>query len=580
MTHMLIHELPEQSKSLIHRLRCVLQEAPGSVAAELLDRAKVEAAAKPRMVVTGQYSSGKSSLIKALTDGAVNPLIDADIATSEVTEYDWDGAVTLVDTPGVQSGRRGHDEIASEAIGNADFILFVTTVALFDDAARDYLRYLANELQMFGQMILVIAQTSKAPPAKGVREQEVQEALGTVDINLPIVEVDSVYYMRSLEGGARADSLRVLSRIDELRAAINQLSEDRGSLARLRQPLTLVRQLCDAAQELFVADDHSRVALSLLASQARTISERHSALDTAFSGAETEFKRHCLADVVGFVDTVTTLPDDGDGSWAKIDAAEASLVEALERHAERFAGAIKLLAGTQFNTLNDELVEIGDSNRLTRLLQSPIDLKLEAPDSVHAESAVRARPGFGAAGVDWRRMAELIKRGQGWWGAGDGVRDAAGSLGHKLVLEVGHKFSFKFKPWQAVKIADKIGKFAKLGGFILQAGSAGYEVWQNEREARAAQISSERQHAALVTEIMGQADKIAAGARHQLASIIDPQLDALLAEIRNAQNEILSADVMRGAAATELREIAAEADRLLHESAVWRGEHSNRALSS
>lgn len=579
MTHMLIHELPEQSKSLMHRLRRVLKEAPGSAAAELLERAKVEAASKPRMVVTGQYSSGKSSLIKALTDGAVNPLIDADIATSDVREYDWDGAVTLVDTPGVQSGRRGHDEIASEAIGNADFILFVTTVALFDDAARDYLRYLANKLRMFGQMVVVIAQTSKAPPAQGVRQQEVQEALGTVDFNLPIVEVDSVYYLRSLEGGARADSLRQLSCIDELRTAINQLSEDRGSLARLRQPLTLVRQLCDEAQELFVADDHSRVALSLLASQARTISERRSALDTVFSGAETEFKRHCLADVVGFVDTVTTLPDDGVGSWAKIDAAEVSLVEALERHAERFAGAIKLLAGTQFDTLNDELVEIGDSNRLTLLLQSPIDLKLEAPDSVHAESAVRARPAFGAPGVDWRRIAELIKRGQGWWGAGDGVRDAAGSLGHKLVLEVGHKFNFKFKPWQAVKIADKIGKFAKLGGFILQAGTAGYEVWQNERQVRAAQISSERQHAALVTEIMGQADKIAAGARHQLASIIDPQLDALLAEIRNAQSEILSADEKRGAAATELRDIAAEVDRLLHESAAWRGKLSDSALS-
>ena len=68
-------------------------------------------------------------------------------------------------------------------------------------------------------------------------------------------------------------------------------------------------------------------------------------------------------------------------------------------------------------------------------------------------------------------------------------------------------FGKKFKPWEAVKIADKIGKAAKVGGFVIQIGGAGYEVWRNEREARKAQVESERQHAAFVTEIMGHADE-------------------------------------------------------------------------
>ena len=60
----------------VHR---VLGAGTGSLATALLERARVEPREKPRMVLTGQFSSGKSSLIKALTDGAVDPVIDADI---------------------------------------------------------------------------------------------------------------------------------------------------------------------------------------------------------------------------------------------------------------------------------------------------------------------------------------------------------------------------------------------------------------------------------------------------------------------------------------------------------------------
>lgn len=565
MTKILIHELPERSQLLLARLQAVLRDTPGTAASTLLARATIDPAGKPRMVLTGQYSSGKSSLIKALTDGAVEPLIDADIATGEVTEYEWDGAVVLVDTPGVQSGLRSHDDLAMDAIGSADFILFVITVNLFDDASRDFLRRLANDLQMFGQMIVVITQTSKRSAADGLRQQAVQDALGTATFNLPIVEVDSVDYMRSLEGGNRAEAFRQRSRMDDLRAAINRVSAERGDLARLRQPLHLIRQLCDDAQELFVHDDTSRAALTLLAAQTRAISQRRFMLDQSFTRADVDFKQKCRVDVVGFVDSASTLPADEPQAHTLLEDAEVRLVEALERHASEFAERINNLAGSEFDTLSEELLEIGASNRLGVLLRPSGAVSLEAPDRVHSSSPTTVAPKVASNTVDWQKIGDLIERGQGWWGAGDGLREASGSLGHKLVKDVGHTFGHKFKPWQAIKIADKIGKAAKVGGFLIQAGTAGYEVWKNEHEARTAQIQSERQHSALVTEIMGHADKIASDARRELSAIIDPRLDQLLDEIRAAQDEILNAEHARGVAADELRAIAAEADRLLSE---------------
>ncbi|NRQ50406.1 GTPase [Aeromicrobium stalagmiti] len=514
------------------------------------------------MVLTGQFSSGKSKLITALTDRAVEPASDADIATDTVTSYPWDGAVVLVDTPGVQSGLRSHDDLALSAIGDADFILFVIHVGLFDDASRDFLRHLANDLQLFGQMIVVITQVGKQAAAPGIRQQAVKAALGTTTFNLPVVEVDSVDYLRSLEGGPRAEAFRTRSGIDDLRATINQISEDRGELARLRQPLHLTRQLCDEAQGLFIADERARLALSLLASQRSAVSERRLMIEKTFRTSEADFKSSSLVDVKAFVDRATSLPEDSDNAQQVLAGAETRLVEALERHADAFGRSIARLAESQFDKLDEQLIEIGDSNRATQLDRPVGDVNLAAPDSF---GTVDGRPPGGGPrpSLDWRSASKQIKNSRAWWGAGDGVRSAAGSNGHQIVLDIGHRFGKKFKPWEAVKIADKVGKAAKVGGFVIQIGGAGYDVWKNERDAHRAQIESERQHSAFVTEMMGYADRIAADARNQLWSIVDPPLDAFLAEVTSAQDQIIRSEGVRNDAVAELDAIAGEADRLL-----------------
>lgn len=195
--------------------------------------------------------------------------------------------------------------------------------------------------------------------------------------------------------------------------------------------------------------------------------------------------------------------------------------------------------------MTERLVEIGDSNRAQQLSRPGQDVSLESPDALRGRTASGSAGSESVSKVDWRKVADQIKQGQTWWGVGDGLKTASGSVGHNAVKDVGHFFGKKFKPWEAVKIADKIGKIAKVGGFAIQVGLAGYEVWKDERTVRAAQIESERQHAAFVTEIMGHADKIAADARLQLSATIDPPIDAFIATIQAAQAEVLGADRAR-----------------------------------
>ncbi len=127
---LLIQDLPERGEAVLERLRDALRSSSDERISGLLSR--VPNMSGPfRLVATGEYNAGKSSLLKALT-GAEIP-IHSDVTTSAVHEYPWHH-VLLVDTPGVKAGEALHDERAEEALRKADLVIFVITVDLFDDA--------------------------------------------------------------------------------------------------------------------------------------------------------------------------------------------------------------------------------------------------------------------------------------------------------------------------------------------------------------------------------------------------------------------------------------------------------------
>jgi hypothetical protein len=562
MTKVLIHELATQAPPLFDRFHRALASNTTPEVQALLARALIDPHAKPRMVLAGQFSSGKSTLIKALTDGAVDPKVDADIATDEITEYPWHGQVILVDTPGVKSGLREHDELAWEAVGRSDFILFVVTVNLFDDAAAAFLRELAYKHQKFDQMIVVITQTSKLSAEDGARRWAVQQALGTVNAVPPICEVDSLYYLRSLTDAARADLLRTLSRIDELKDEINRISDERGDIATLRQPFQLIRQLCDDAQTLLTEDPHRRMALSVLAAQHKAVTERRVIIDTQFRTAETRLKSSCLSDIAGFVDLAMDTDQEADDT--AVPAAWDKLVLRLNRHAEKFADDVNLLTAQEFDQLLLRLGEIEDSNRVTELVRYTGDVEARSLDRGPAKVADRPASRSGGFDISWaKQMGTWLKQGRALWGAGEGVKASAGSFGHQAVRQVGATFGAKFKPWQAVRIADNIGKAAKVAGFAIQAGITVASVFTTEINEARAQAARDRRRSAFITELMAMVDEIVSEARTDLKNIVDPPFNDLLAHLDQLRDEVIAADDARGTAAAELVAIAAEADRLL-----------------
>ena len=92
------------------------------------------ALARPAVVVAGDYSAGKSSFIKRMFTefGIEVPAslhIRADATTDDVHRYEM-GRIDIVDTPGFQSRRPDHDDLALAGVRDAALVVVVLAMRI------------------------------------------------------------------------------------------------------------------------------------------------------------------------------------------------------------------------------------------------------------------------------------------------------------------------------------------------------------------------------------------------------------------------------------------------------------------
>jgi predicted GTPase len=96
-------------------------------ASPLAELRKIESAGMPRYHLFGDYSSGKTSFIKRLLIDAGLPLpptieVRADPTTDSSHSYEWEQAL-LVDSPGLQSSKAAHTDVALKAVADASVLI-------------------------------------------------------------------------------------------------------------------------------------------------------------------------------------------------------------------------------------------------------------------------------------------------------------------------------------------------------------------------------------------------------------------------------------------------------------------------
>jgi small GTP-binding protein len=159
--------------NLLSRARHTLSEAPSETIQSLAERVPTAIISDDEKVVfAGQYSAGKSTILRALT-GREDVAIGAGITTAQAHIYEWEG-IEVVDTPGIHTTvRPDHDEITYRAIAAADLLVFVVTNEMFDSHLAGHFRQLAIERDKAHEMMLVVNKMRRCAMGNIVESQRV-----------------------------------------------------------------------------------------------------------------------------------------------------------------------------------------------------------------------------------------------------------------------------------------------------------------------------------------------------------------------------------------------------------------------
>ena len=163
-----IEEFAKRSDYLKNRAERLLSEAGCDCTIEKPDDANTVT-----IVFAGQYSAGKSSILRMLT-GDESIEIGAGITTETTNVYNWNG-MEIIDTPGIRTELRpDHDEITYSAIAKADILVFVVTNELFDEHMGKHFRKLAIDKDKAGEMVLVVNKMERETDGNTLTSQKIK----------------------------------------------------------------------------------------------------------------------------------------------------------------------------------------------------------------------------------------------------------------------------------------------------------------------------------------------------------------------------------------------------------------------
>lgn len=423
-----------------------------------------EKSKKLKVALIGGFSEGKTS-IAAAWSGNYDPetmKIDADESSDEVQVYhleDFD----LVDTPGLfgfkeKSNLVKYKEITREYVSKANLILYVMSPNNpIKDSHKDELEWLFKDLNLLPRTVLVISRFDEEADIEDSKEykerfetkkENVLCRLRDFDIIsdnqlVPIVAVSANPFGEGFDYWlSNRDEYNQISHIPDLQiATVDQIKNNGGENA-----------LVLATSQSIVKDVIQRqmpIVLEKVAEAVNEISE--------FKNALSDVKR------------------EQEKSERNIGNARIELRSYVEN---LFTDLIIQIKGSDIETF-DEVFErnIGAGGIV---LKTNIQNEFERQLGTIAREISKAETSFNASVNHYNNMVgDLVI--QGVKIGGDFLKKA--QISNKAVLTARDFVmpSFKFKPWGAVKTADKLSKGAAVFGAVI---GVGFELWDTYSDAK------------------------------------------------------------------------------------------------
>ena len=518
-----------------------------------------------RLVFAGQYSAGKSSIIKMLT-GRTDIAIGAGITTQEAHTYEWKG-LEVVDTPGIHTElRQDHDEISYDAIASADLLVFVVTNELFDSYLAEHFRKLAIEKDKAGEMILVVNKMERASSGNTPEQQDIiREDLRNVltpytpeQVNLCFLDAES--YLDSLvereSDPEIADELVKRSGYDDFVDVLNNVVRKKKLSAKITTSLYMLdERLQKAIYDLEPKNEDEDVA----ALEEHLLQQRHELMST----------RVQLQQAVGALFTTATAKIREIGLDAanllvegcKQDDVENQLEEYM-RQVDQITMQCQLdadkLVETELTKMGQRL-EYNERGEFAQTVMTRLTERLDTlPDSVKKMLV--------GAGPSLQKVGQVVADKAYKVGVDGGLKLAnfSGSTIHNLILKAGHAIGHKFKPWQAIKWTRNVA----IGGRILGAFGVGFSMFMqvksdiNEDKAR---IELQRSRQNIRSQFNEVADDFEVFAKEYIQKNVEQPLETPIREIDNNIREIRSSRKNQSELLRNLEEIQHDCQSLIHD---------------
>lgn len=486
-----------------------------------------------RLAFVGQYDSGKSTIISALT-GRKDIKIDSNIATDVVSEYRWNNIV-LMDTPGILAGKvEAHDEATKKALKDCDLIFYVLTSQLFDNVVFNNFIDLAYNQHFADKMFIVINKM-------GMESGDFKQLSDNYTISLekifsergynvhdfPIAFIDAVDY---IDGQNENDSEFIeLSNFEHFIDKMNAFVAQKGVIKKqfdtpIRILQSYLKNIMVSSVDKTLSDFYTQFEMKL----SHSLSEMKRDVNNVLSS----FDSSAMSEVISLSNDIGYVKEE---DWKR---KQICLDNNLKTIISNTSAEIERTIQQNYERLISEINEFGEKDSLVKY-SNELDARISSPTISIEEkkSLTMQKKGLELLKLGGTKVSSLAPDVNSLFG---GVSQASGSSLHEIVLNVGHFFGKSFKPWQAVRWASNIAKVAKFGIPVI---ATGIDIWMQFREdskenQRFNQIKDSRNQ--FVTTYQIEINKIKSQFEHYLNDVLENYVNKRN-EINRSKEELIQA---------------------------------------
>lgn len=502
-----------------------------------------------KVAFVGQYSSGKSTIISALT-GDKNIKIDANVATDVVSEYRWYN-ILLMDTPGILAGKiESHDEATKSALKECDLIVYVITSQLFDDIIFENFINLSFEQHLKDKMIIAINKMSMEAGEFDNLVLNYKQSLSEIfaergyKFDFETIFMDAADYIEGKEEGD--EDFIQLSNFSAFISSLNHFVAKNGIIQK--QFDTPIRILKSGVSDIALASANPELQILMEQAESKIKNAKKNitrSVNLLINDAITDIKNRGqeLTNKIGEVKNESVFKsneDDFNFSVKQIIAdLEDKIQNVIENEEERLMSEIdQFTSKPTFNSF------IGNLERQLGNIKIPKELKQNLEKQKEILSFL-GKSGDKIASMSFNNLS------------GSGLSNVSGSNMHNAILKVGKFFGHKFKPWGAIKTANNVGKFGKFLGPAISVVGIGLEYYSNQKEEKNREVLKEAKNQYFST-IVSFSNSIKNSCIRNLEEYIKNSFDSRLSELNESKIELLKLEEKKSKFSIAIEKLDAE----------------------